>query len=147
MQKFPIEFLSTAKATGVFETPWAIHSGSLQAVCAIPSSFGGSGGGFSPEDLFLQAAMNCFIGTFKVVAKLSKLSYSEVQVAGKLLVDRNDQGKTMMKTIHLEISVSDADPAARLETIVAKTIRDGFILNSIKSEISYTLKSSPSSLS
>lgn len=147
MQKLPIEFYSEAKANGAFEAPWQIVSGHSQAFCAIPSSFGGKGGGFSPEDLFLQAAMNCFIGTFKVVAVLSKVSYSEVQVSGKLLVDRNDQGKTVMKSIHLEICVLAADPASRLAAIVAKTIRDGFILNSLKSDISYTLKQQPPAVS
>ena len=52
-----------------------------------------------------------------------------------------------MKAVHLDILISDVDRPDRLEAVVAKVIRDGFILNSIKSEIGFDLKqtSSPSS--
>lgn len=135
----PIEFRSEAKANKNFDQPWTITSGVTHSVCAIPTEFGGLGGGFSPEDLFLQAAINCFIGTFKVIAKLSKMNFSELHVVGKLIVDKNDQKKILMKAIHLDIFITEADRPDRLDTIVAKTIRDGFILNSIKSEITYAL--------
>lgn len=139
MINLPLEFISEAKADKTFDQPWAITSGEMKSICSIPPEFGGSGGGFSPEDLFLQAAINCFVGTFKVVAKLSKLSYSEVHVKGALNVGKNDEGKVVMKTIDLEIRISDVDRPDRLESIVAKVINDGFILNSIKSKVSYTL--------
>jgi organic hydroperoxide reductase OsmC/OhrA len=139
MNNLPLEFFSEARAEQNFEQPWMISSGEMKSSCAIPAEFGGSGGGFSPEDLFLQAAINCFIGTFKVVAKLSKLNYSEVHVKGKLDVNKNDDGKIVMKSISLVIKISDVDRPERLESIVAKVMRDGFILNSVKSELSYKL--------
>ncbi len=146
MQSLPIVFHSEARADKNFENSWAITSGSSQAVCAIPIEFGGKGNGFSPEDLFLQAAINCFVGTFKVVAKLSKISFAEIHVSGKLTVDKSNDDRISMKTIDLNITVLDADRLDRIESIVAKSIRDGFILNSLKSEINYTLnlRTSPS---
>ncbi len=122
MPKLPIDFKSEALANGHFENTWAINSGPQKTQCGIPSEFGGMGGGFSPEDLFLQALINCFVGTFKVYAKASKVGFSNLAVKGNLSVDRPD----------------------RIETIVAKTIKDGFILNSVKSEIKYNLEINPS---
>jgi organic hydroperoxide reductase OsmC/OhrA len=143
MNSFPMLFSSEAKGKGDYEQPWSITSGDVSSVCAIPREFGGFGGGFSPEDLFLQAAMNCFLGTFKVVVKLSKMSFSEVQVKGTLSVDKNSENKIVMKSIALEINVADFDRPDRLEAIVAKVIRDGYILNSIKSDVTFSLSQRP----
>ena len=139
MYSLPIEFRSEAEAGGEFSHPWTIVSGQSCSFSAVPAEFGGHGGGFSPEDLFLQAAINCFIGTFKVVAKMSKVSFSNVQVKGRLRVDKNSEGKTVMSAVHLDIEFQGVDRPDRVEAIVAKAIRDGFIINSIKSEISYSL--------
>ena len=143
MNNLPLAFFSEAKADKSFEQPWTISSGEVKTVCAIPPEFGGLGGGFSPEDLFLHAAINCFLATFKVVAKLSKISFSEIQVKGKLIVDKNMENKVAMKSIALDITITDVDRPDRLEAIVAKVFRDGFILNSVKSELTYSLNGSP----
>lgn len=140
MHNLPLEFKALATANSNFNQTWTINSGANQAVCAIPPEFGGDGGGFSPEDLFLQAAINCFVGTFKVIAKLSKISFELVQVNGTLIVDKNEGGKVVMKKIHFEISLSGVDRPERIETVVSKTIKDGFILNSIKSEVTHSLE-------
>lgn len=139
MHKLPLEFSSETIASGEFENPWSIDSGSLQISCAIPTEFGGSGGGLSPEDLFLQALMNCFIGTFKVYANASRISFSSVQVNGRLIVDQDSARKVVMKTAVLEINIYGADRPDRVETIASKALRDGFILNSVKTEIQHSL--------
>ena len=139
MTKLPIDFTSAAKVSPEFEKAWEISSGSNLASCAIPTEFGGLGGAFSPEDLFLQSLINCFIGTFKVIARASKINFSLLEVKGRLTVDKNE-GKVMMKNASLEIEISGADRPDRIENIVAKTFKDGFILNSVKTEITYSLR-------
>ena len=143
MPSYPIEFVSEAKADQVFELPWSISSGDMNTFCSVPIDFGGTGGGFSPEDLFLQAVINCFVGTFKVMAKLSKISYTNIQVAGKLYVDKNLEGKVCMKSINLAIEIAGSDRPERLGTLVSKALREGFIINSVKSEILYSLNEGP----
>ncbi len=143
MHKLPIDFKSQALATGHFEDSWSINSGPQKAKCAIPSEFGGNGAGFSPEDLFLQALINCFIGTFKVYAKASKVGFSNLSLKGILTVDQGPEKKIWMKSVLLEIQIDGVDRPDRIETIVSKTIKDGFILNSVKSEISYKLEVNP----
>jgi organic hydroperoxide reductase OsmC/OhrA len=140
MTNLPIEFISDAKTLNKFENPWEVTSGNQKAICAIPPEFGGLGGGFSPEDLFMQSAINCFVGTFKVMAKLSKLNFGELEVKGKLLVDKNAEGKIIMKSIHLEILIAQVDRAEKAEIIANKALKEGFILNSLKSQITHSLK-------
>ncbi len=140
MYKLPIDFLSEANASGSYEDAWAINSGNYKTVAAIPSEFGGFSGGFSPEDLFLQSMINCFIGTFKVYAKASKIAFTQISVTGKLMVDQGEAGKVIMKKAFLKIKVQGSDRPDRIETLVAKTFRDGFILNSVKTEIQHSLE-------
>jgi organic hydroperoxide reductase OsmC/OhrA len=140
MHKLPLIFYSKADANNDFEKPWLIQSGALQAECAIPTEFGGNGGGFSPEDLYLQALINCFIGTFKVYAKASRINFSNLSVTGELTVDQNQTRQVSMKKVILNIQIQGTDRPERIETIVAKTLRDGFILNSVKTEIEHKLE-------
>lgn len=139
MHKLPLEFSSEALASGDFDESWSVGSGSQQTSCAIPPEFGGSGNGSSPEDFFLQALMNCFVGTFKVYANASKISFSRVQVNGRLIVDQDSGRKVVMKTAILEINIYGVDRRDRAETIALKALRDGFILNSVKTEIQHSL--------
>ncbi len=140
MFKLPIEFRSEAVATGEFDKVWSTTSNSSIIHNAIPAEFGGAGGGFSPEDLYLQAIMNCFVGTFKVVAKSSKVNFANVFVSGCLMVDKGADGRPCMKSISLQIKVVDADRPDRIETLVNKVFRDGFIINSVKTEITFKLE-------
>lgn len=140
MPNLPLDFISNAHANSEFQSTWTVESGNHQAACAIPSEFGGAGGGFSPEDLYLQSLMSCFIGTFKVYAKASRVSFSSLSIQGKLTVDQDQTKKTFMKSVFMNIRIQGADRPDRIETLVAKTMRDGFILNSVKSEIQYKLE-------
>jgi organic hydroperoxide reductase OsmC/OhrA len=140
MFSLPLHFNSEATADKFFEKPWSIESDKLYSTCAIPKEFGGSGGGLSPEDLYLQSIISCFIGTFKVLAKNSKIDFSKLNVKGQLLVDKDDTNKVVMKSINLKIQLQDADRPDRITTLVEKAIKTGFIINSVKSEIIYELE-------
>lgn len=134
-----IVFQSEASASGDFEKPWAIRSGRQEGMCAIPAEFKGGGGGWSPEDLYLQSLINCFIGTFKVYARASRIIFKDLNVHGRLFVEKDESGKTMMKRCRLRIAIAGVERFDRVETLIAKVFKDGFILNSVKTEIGYEL--------
>jgi organic hydroperoxide reductase OsmC/OhrA len=140
MYKFPIEFESSAFANGHFEKSWRIESRDRQALCAIPTEFGGAGGAFCPEDLFLHAIINCFIGTFKVYSRASKINFSDLNVKGRLSIDKDSYAKVMKKKCFLDINIDGVEKSDRIQTLVTKVLRDGYILNSVKTEIEYQLK-------
>ena len=134
-----VQFRGRLTATPDVMDSWSVVSGTQEALCSIPKEFGGSSKGFSPEDFFLQAAMNCFVGTFKVYARMSKIGFSALDVEGHLQLGKGDQGKVIMKKVHLDIRFQGVDREDRARTLVEKVLKDGFILNSIKTEISYDL--------
>ncbi len=139
MLKLPLEFMSSATASGISSEPWLIQSGSYSSSCVVPSEFGGPGGAFSPEDLFLQALINCFIGTFKVYAKASKLSFNQIGVLGFLTLDHNSAGAARMQKCELKINLFGVEKPDRVRALVDKVLRDGFILNSVTTEIHHQL--------
>lgn len=140
MLKLPLEFESSAQSSSGMKTPWKVTSGEFHAECAVPPEFGGNGAGFSPEDFFAQALLNCFVGTFKVYAEASKVSFADLSVKAKLTVDKNEQGQIVMSGCHLSIWISGVSQPDRVQTLVTKTLRGGFILNSVKTSVTHSLE-------
>ncbi|MBC7457338.1 MAG: OsmC family protein [Bdellovibrionaceae bacterium] len=138
--KLPLQFKAKGHSPSGIQKVWSIESYGQQALCAIPSEFGGPGGGFSPEDLFAQALTNCFIATFKVYAENSKLTYSNIHVDTNLTVNMNDTKKVSMHSCHFDIRLYQTLQPEKAELLIKKSFDSGFILNSVKTELSYSLQ-------
>jgi organic hydroperoxide reductase OsmC/OhrA len=102
--------------------------------------FEGAGGGLSPEDLFAQALTNCFVATFKVYAHHSRLNFKEVRVKSDLIVDLDDNKKPVMKKLVLRAVIVGADNPQKAQTLAERAMKQGFILNSVKTEIDFEIK-------
>jgi organic hydroperoxide reductase OsmC/OhrA len=94
----------------------------------------------SPEDLFAQALTNCFIATFKVYAEKSKINYSHVSMATELVADLDDDKKPVMKKCTLQVKVFGSEKPERVKTIAEKAFSSGFIINSVKTEMTLDLQ-------
>ena len=92
----------------------------------------GPGGALSPEDLFNQALANCFVATFKVYAENSKLTFSNLNVKSKLVVDLDERRKPVMKEFFLDVEISGPSNADKAMLLAKKASESGFILNSVK---------------
>ncbi|MBC7458840.1 MAG: OsmC family protein [Bdellovibrionaceae bacterium] len=138
--KLPLQFQVKCHSQSGIQKVWSIDSYGQQTLCAIPSEFGGPGGGLSPEDLFAQALTNCFIATFKVYAENSKLTFSDVQVDTNLTVNMNDNKKVTMHSCHFDIRLYQTPQPEKAELLIKKSFESGFILNSVKTELSYSLQ-------
>lgn len=136
MAKFPMAFSAKTTARSGINSTWistAANQPSLEL--AIPVEFEGQGGGFSPEDLYLLALTNCFVATFKFAAEKSSLTFEDLKVESKLIVDLNSANQPVMKEVHLNtflINPSNPDRAKRLLTKIEGSC---LILNSVKTEI------------
>lgn len=113
---------------------WKSKAQANEVACCVPVEFLGSGGGLSPEDLFNQALTNCFVATFKVYAENSKLSFENVFVNSKLIVDLNDDKKPVMKSIHIQVKIKSPSNSERALVLAKKAADSGFVLNSVKTE-------------
>lgn len=135
MAKFPMKFEVEANASSGINTPWTSQTDLLPPIPnAISPEFKGPGGGYSPEDLFALAVINCVIATFKVYAEKSNLSFQSLTGKASLTVDKFPAGEGFGMTqidITLEIrNVQDHDTAKKL---MEAAIKDCAVSNSIKS--------------
>jgi len=135
MQDFPHTYHATADAGSEGD----IHvSGSGLPVLrtASPAEFGGPGDRWSPETLLSAAVADCFILTFRAVARASKLSWEglHVEVTGTLdRVDRVTQFTGFEVTAHLDVP-EGADTAVA-EKALEKAERGCLISSSLKGAV------------
>ncbi len=140
MIHYPIEFEANASASAGIGQSWSSLASDRESICAVPKEFEGPGNGYSPEDFFVLSIQNCFVATFKVFAEYSRLKYDELLVESQLIVDKDETGKPWMKSIHLSISINGVEDEKKLSLIVKKTFDNGFILRSVKTDITHELE-------
>jgi peroxiredoxin-like protein len=67
---------------------WLSSPGLEALESASPAQFGGPGDRWSPETLLVGAAADCFILTFRAVARASSLPWSELRCEAEGVLDR-----------------------------------------------------------
>lgn len=117
MQDYPHRYRAAARggADGVIDT----DSPGLQSIPAMPPpEFGGPGDKWSPETLLVAAVANCFILTFRAIARASNFTWNSLicEVVGVL--DRVDR-VTRFTAFHIDVTLhvpagTDAHKALRL---------------------------------
>ena len=143
MIQYPMQFKVTSTGRSGIVASWNTQvqntNPSLESglVAAIPPEFEGPGGGYSPEDFYALALINCFIATFKVFAEKSKLEFAKIHAEGSLTVDRNEKGVPWMSAFHLKVSLNGTTDGERARRLLEKTSQSCMILNSVKSKITF----------
>ncbi len=136
MIKHPLLFKVSASTNSGISTTWKTSAestvGSLSM--AIPHEFEGPGGGYSPEDIYAFALLNCFAATFKVIAEKSNLDFKELNLSGVLTVDRNEKGFPWMKHFLLKAALSECADPERGKRLLEKASQSCLILNSVLTE-------------
>jgi organic hydroperoxide reductase OsmC/OhrA len=135
MINFPLSFSGTAEALSPMRSDWISEAQGLKVYCAVPPEFEGVGGSLSPEDLYLFALQNCFIGTFKVYALHSKFSFEKLEMKSELVVDKNELGKPCMKSLLMTAIFSGVSDPKKCELLAKKVMENGFILQSVKTQV------------
>lgn len=134
MIKFPMQFEVQATASGGMNSPWTAQTDLLPPILsAVPAQFMGPGGGYSPEDLFAIAVLNCLIATYKVYCEKSKISFQEIRAKANLTVDKIATGGFAMTQIDIFLDVSGTSDPEKARTILDTAIKDCAVGNSIKS--------------
>jgi len=135
MIRYPVHFTGGSSAGAGMKTAWQTIASGHELNCSVPQEFEGDGSNPSPEDYFLLAVQNCFVATFKVFAEYSKLSFTDLNVESQLEVDRNGEGKILMKSMVLKIEITGVSDEKKARLLVDKTLNTGFIIQSVKTEI------------
>jgi peroxiredoxin-like protein len=104
---------------------------------ASPPQFGGPGGRWTPEHLFVGAATSCWLTTFLAMAELSRLELAGVEAAAEGVLERGDDRRLSFTRILLRPRVTlrreeDRDRAVRL---IHKAEEACLVARSMRTEI------------
>jgi organic hydroperoxide reductase OsmC/OhrA len=135
MLKFPMKFEVSAKAGPGIGSQWTAQSGQLPSIpSAIPPEFNGPGSGYSPEDLFGIAIINCLIATYKVYCEKSKVTFQNLAAKADLIIDKQPSETSFVVTeVNVFFDISGASDREKAKKLLDQAIKDCAISNSIKS--------------
>jgi len=117
MQDYPHHYKASAQggSEGIIDT----GSPGLPSIPAMPpAEFGGPGDKWSPETMLVASVANCFILTFRAVARASKFDWNSLTVEVQGVLDRIER-KTQFTEFHIDVTLylpsnNDAMKAHRL---------------------------------
>ena len=117
MQDYPHHYRATASAAA--ESSVEVTSPGLAAIeTAPPPEFGGPGDLWSPETLLAAAVADCFILSFRAIARASKLEWTALTCDVEAVLDREERVTKFTKIIErvmLDVPAgTDPDKARRL---------------------------------
>jgi len=107
-----------------------------QLISAPPAQFGGPGDQWSPEHLLVASVADCFILTFRAVARASKLDWSNLEASAEGVLERVDRVTRFTAfTVSATLTVpaeTDIDKARRL---LEKAEAACLVTNSLSAEV------------
>lgn len=132
MQKLPHQYLVVAAANAEGNVDLS-STGLPPLESAPPAEFGGPGDRWSPETLLVAAVADCFVLTFKAIARASKLDWLSISCKVDGVLDRADN-ITQFTEFRLQV-VLDAPPGtdeAKAKRLLEKSESACLITNSLK---------------
>ncbi|MFT4769273.1 MAG: peroxiredoxin-like protein [Glaciecola sp.] len=131
MQDFPHHYQVSGSATA--DSPVVLKADNLpEIVTAPPPEFGGPGDKWSPEALLMAAVADCFILSFRAIARASKLDWSDLQCSASGTLDRVER-ITQFTAISVEASlrVPAGMDIEKAEKLLHKAEQSCLITNSL----------------
>ncbi|HNP37111.1 MAG TPA: OsmC family protein [Woeseiaceae bacterium] len=133
MQKFPHHYAVTATTSR--DANVDLGSDGLPRIdSAPPAEFGGPGDRWSPETLLVAAVADCFVLTFKAIARASKFDWNALTCAAKGTLDRIDNVTRFTEiTLHVVLDVPPGTDEQKAMRFLEKSEHACLITNSLKS--------------
>jgi organic hydroperoxide reductase OsmC/OhrA len=132
MQQLPHRY--SVAATAAAEGDVALESGALPSLpSAPPAEFGGSGDRWSPETLLVAAIADCFVLTFRAIARASKLPWISLRCEVEGTLDRVERAMQFIGFIvraRLEVPAGANEEQAR--RLLERAEQTCLITNSLK---------------
>lgn len=132
MQQLPHRYRVTA--TGRTAGHVELSSTGLDVLeSAPPAEYGGPGDRWSPETLLVAAVADCFVLTFKAIARASKLDWSSVSCDVEGVLDRDgDVTRFVSFTVHALLDVPAGTDEARAKRLLAKAEETCLVTRSLR---------------
>jgi organic hydroperoxide reductase OsmC/OhrA len=134
MQDFPHRYSASARADA--EGDVAVESARLPSlVSAPPAEFGGPGDRWSPETLLVAAVADCFILTFRAIARASKLDWVSLQCEVEGILDRVERVTQFTEfRVHATLRVPPGTDEARAQRLLERSEQGCLVTNSLKAK-------------
>lgn len=132
MQEFPHLYTVTAAAGA--EGDVVVEGAALPPIMsASPPQFGGPTGRWSPETLLVAAVADCFILSFRAIAKATKLPWDAIECAVSGTLDRIDK-VTQFTEFHVRatLRVPPGTDEAKARAAMERAEQICLITNSLK---------------
>lgn len=127
----------TDRSRGTLESP------GLPALTAgAPPDFGGDGGVWSPEHMFVASAEVCAMLTFVAIARMSKLDFVNWTSSAKGKVDKVE-GQGFLFTgieIDAEVALQQASDRDKGERILQKVEHNCLVTKSMQTRVNFRYK-------
>ena len=133
METFPHHY--TVSATAGLEGDVALESGRLPPlVSERPAEFDGPGDRWSPETLVVGAVADCFVLTFRAIAKFSKLPWTTLTCVASGTVDRVERLTQFTAVfVRVSLSVPDGTNEEQAKRLLERAEQNCLITNSLRS--------------
>jgi len=134
MQDYPHHYVvrADAPAEGII----SVSSNGLETLSSLaPAEFGGPGDLWSPETLFVAAIADCFILTFRAVARGSRFDWNSIHCEVDGILDRVD-GVTRFVEYQLRttLHVPEGSDQHKAERLLEKSDYVCLVTNSLNAE-------------
>jgi organic hydroperoxide reductase OsmC/OhrA len=138
MQGYPHHYLVSASGGG--EGNIVVSGEGLPDLdTQAPPQFGGPEGIWSPETMFTASVANCFILTFRAIARASKFEWNSIDCSVDGVLDRPERATIFTAfNIHAVLHVPDGTRLELAQRLLEKSEQLCLITASLKSEVVLT---------
>lgn len=138
MDAFPHEYKVTAGAASEGEITLTAE-GLEPLPSEAPAQFDGPGDRWSPEDLLVASVADCFILTFRAIARFSKLEWTSLECSATGILDKVERTPCFTAfEITARLQVPEGTDTDKAHKLLEKSEANCLVTNSLKSSI--TLK-------
>lgn len=134
MQDLPHHY--RVMAHGAAEGEIELASEGLESLAtAAPAEFGGPGNRWSPETLLVGAVADCFILTFRAVARASKLPWTRLRCDVTGVLERVERTTRFTRLdVRATLVVPEGQDEAKARRVLEKAERGCLVTNSLLAE-------------
>ena len=134
MQELPHQYHVSANAKA--EGNIALKEDNLPLlISAPPAEFGGPGDAWSPEHLLVASVADCFVLTFRAVARASKLEWSNIDSSAVGVLDRVGRLTQFTSfTVSATLTVPTGTDLDKAQRLLEKSEAACLITNSLTAE-------------
>ncbi len=135
MQKLPHNF-SVSASTKRDSNVMLSAEGLPSIESAAPAEFDGPGNLWSPESLLVAAIADCFVLSFKAIARASRFEWTALECNAAGVLDRVDSVTRFTKvTVRAELDVPAGTDDRMANRLLEKAERSCLITNSLRADV------------